>query len=209
MTYKFLIPLLLSGVFAACIKDETPMPNYRQELADISTNALGVATTLTPSDAVPCTILNRVADLRPDTTYRALTLFTRSANEVWLTDFAPVLVPVPSKYTGQSVRHDALSVVAAWAEPNYVNLRLNIKGTAQGRHYFGMKIVETTTHADQKRTLRLKLIHDQNNDPLYYSRDIYLSLSLARLRQQLQARRDSVSVSIHTFKGETSYTFPL
>ena len=113
MTYKFLIPLLLSGVFAACIKDETPMPNYRQELADISTNALGVATTLTPSDAVPCTILNRVADLRPDTTYRALTLFTRSANEVWLTDFAPVLVPVPSKYTGQSVRHDALSVVAA------------------------------------------------------------------------------------------------
>ena len=78
MTYKFLIPLLLSGVFAACIKDETPMPNYRQELADISTNALGVATTLTPSDAVPCTILNRVADLRPDTTYRALTLFTRA-----------------------------------------------------------------------------------------------------------------------------------
>lgn len=209
MTYKYLILLLLPGLLMACTDDEVPMPDYQQALGDISTNAAGKATTLTLSDEVPCAILNRIGGLRPDTTYRALTLFTRSANDVWLTDFAPILVPTPGKYSGQNVSHDALDVVAVWAEPNYVNLHLKLKGTKQGTHYFGFKVVDTTVHADQKRTVRLKLIHDQNNDPLYYSRDMYLSLALNQLRQQLQPERDSVSVSIETFRGETTHTFPL
>lgn len=209
MTYKHIFPLLLPGLFAACAEDEAPMPDYQQQLADIRTNTLGVATTLTAADGVSCIIQNRIGGLRPDTTYRALTLITRSANEVWLTDFAPVLVPTPSEFMGQSVNHDPVDVVAVWAEPNYVNLHLKLKGTNQGTHYFGFKAVDTTTHPNQKRTLHLKLIHDQNNDPLYYSRYMYLSLSLPQLRKQLQAGTDSVSVSIQTFRGETTHTFPL
>ena len=78
-----------------------------------------------------------------------------------------------------------------------------------GRQIVIGRSVAAAAATPRKITRITGVVRDQNNDPLYYSRDMYLSLSLARLRQQLQAGRDSVSVSIHTFKGETSYTFPL
>lgn len=201
-----LLPLLPLMLCNACSEDEEPLAPYVQELSDVRTDEFGAAVRLTRDNGQGYEISNRVKGLKPDTTYRALVVFTQGDQSVHLTGFSPVLAPAPKKYAASQVKLHPLEAMAIWRGADYVNLRLKIKGTTNGVHYFGFHQGETTVNADGSQTMEIRLIHDQNGDPLYVSREAYLSLPLAPLRKQLQVGRDSVCLQIMTFNGRTQHT---
>lgn len=194
--------IFLTLTVTACSDDEEPLPDYLQELADLRTDSRGYAAALTSDDGTVRTVSNKVGGLKADSTYRVLALFTRSAEKAWLTSFTPILVPAPSPYANQTTHTDPLTLVAAWRGQRYINLRLRLKGTTRGTHYFGFRTGETIRNESGVRTLGIRLLHDQHADPPHYSREVFLSLPLASLSRQLTPGLDTIALSINTFDGE-------
>lgn len=102
---------------------------------------------------------------------------------------------------------DAVNVVTYWQGKHYVNLRLAIKGTAEGTHLLGFNDEGIRNNVNGTQTRLITLLHNQNNDPLYYTREVYLSLPLRPLIQS--APTDSLCLQIKTFQGIKSFVFSL
>lgn len=203
-----IFPLLLSLVlFASCNDEEDALPSYTQDLADIVTNWQGRAVRMVFDNGESKTIANEVSGLVNDTTYRVRALYTVEDDKVWLTNYSSVLTVEVAKYKEESVITDPVSVVACWQGGNYINLRLSLKGTTKGVHYFGFHQTGDVENPDGSHTLQVVLLHDQNNDPLYYSLEDYLSLPLRPLDSTLTAGRDSIRITIQTFDGTRDFTF--
>lgn len=199
-----LLPLML---LSACSDDETTLPSYVEGLADLTTNAAGRATSLVTDEGETLALSNEVSGLRPDTTYRILAAYLPGEGSAALNSYARILAPEVMKYKDEYVTTDPLSVTSCWRGASYINLRLNITGSATGTHYFGFHETEFRRNADGSATMCVVLIHDQNDDPLYYSRETYLSLPLQPLSSLLTTGRDSVRLSVKTFDGEYVRTF--
>ena len=195
---------------SSCQKEESALPSYREDLVCLLTDASGCVKQLQQDDGQRLDVSNKVAGLRPDSTYRALALYTlqADANKAWLTDYAAILAPQAKVYKNHVVCNP-LSVVACWESGDYINLRLQIKGTNQGTHYFGFHEESVSPNAAGGSTVHIQLIHDQNNDPLYYTRETYLSLPLENYKQKYTSTHDSVGISAETFTGEAKWCFPL
>ena len=210
MNRRQLLPLtLLCSVVlvTGCKDDAEPLPSYKEDLACLVTGADARATTFLTDDGRQLRVSNSVTGLKADTLYRVLALYRENEvrDAVWLTSYARILTPEPRTY--RSVKQDPLSVVATWKSGGYVNYRLQTKGTYNGTHYFGFHRAGTIAHADGSITLQLKMVHDQNNDPLYYSRETYLSLPLSSFDGILTHERDSVSIEAPTFDGTSTCTY--
>lgn len=199
-----LIPFLL---LSACSEDEDPLPSYIEGLADLNTNAAGRATSLVTDEGVSLTLSNEVNGLRPDTTYRILAAYLPNGESATLNSYARILAPEVLKYDDEYVITDPISVTSCWRGTNYINLRLEIKGSANSTHYFGFHQTDFVRNSDGSATLCAVLIHDQNDDPLYYTRETYLSLPLQPLSSLLNAGRDSVRLTVKTFEGDYVRTF--
>lgn len=200
--------LLLPFLFVACSDEEDALPSYVQDLADIYTDASGRGVSLLLDNGDSLLLTNGPAFSVADSVYRINVLYVRDGVNVHLTDYAAVLSPKVAKYAADKVVCDPLDIVACWKGGRYVNLRLAMKATATGRHYFGFHQTDYVRHADGKRTMKAVLLHDQNNDPLYYTRETYISLPLRPLEPLLVRGRDSISLSVETFEGNKNYTFP-
>ncbi len=202
---------LVAFLFAlvSCSDEEKAVAPYVEDLACIVTNANGHAVSFISDDGKTYALSNSVTGLRPDSTYRVLALFTRDTlnHTVWLTDYARILAPEPVAYKPQATVYDAVGVTSVWKGGGYVNLRLALKATYSGTHYFGFNLLDTTTSASGVRTAHVKVIHSQNNDPLYYTREAYLSMPLAKLSQNFTAGTDSICLAVKTFNGEKEYKF--
>lgn len=205
------IVALMAFLFAlvSCSEDEKTVAAYVEDLACIATNANGRAVSFISDGGATYGLSNSVTGLRPDSTYRILALFTCDTvqHTVWLTSYARILAPEPVTYQPKAVVYDAVGVTSVWKGGGYVNLRLALKATYSGTHYFGFNLLDTTTSASGVRTAHVKLIHSQNNDPLYYTREVYLSMPLSKLSQHFTAGTDSVSLAVETFNGEKEYKF--
>ncbi len=208
---KRLLPLflaLLAGLpFAACKDDDEPLPSYVLSLAEITADASGTATSVTFDDGSSYALAQSIGGLKADSTYRIQAMYLVQGTTAVLSQYAQVLAPPLAIYPEEKVKRDPVELISVWCGGNYINLRLNIKGTALGLHYFGFNQTDIVQHADGTRTLQAELLHDQNGDSLYYSRNAYLSLPLRPLSGQLRSGTDSVSLSIPTFKGCETYTF--
>lgn len=191
----------------SCDDGEDPLPAYTQDLAEMVTDGQGRAARLVLDNGESRAIANSVTGLVSDTTYRIRVLYTLTDGKAWLTNYAPVLTAQVTRYKEQSVITDPLAVTACWQGCNYINLRLTLTGTAKGVHYFGFHQSDLAENPDGSRTLHVLLLHDQNDDPLYYSREAYLSLPLRPLDTTLTAGRDSIRVSVHTFEGLRQFVF--
>ncbi len=202
---------LTLAAIASCSDDEKTAAPYVEELACLVTNANGRAVSFVSDNGNSYTLSNKVNGLRPDSTYRILALFTRDETNrtVWLTDYAALLAPKAAAYKSKAAIYNPLDVTSAWKGGGYINLRLAIKGTNGGTHYFGFNAVDTTASASGVKTVHVKLIHSQNNDPLYYTRESYICLPLAPFAPAFTAGTDSLSLSVETFSGEKVYRFPL
>ena len=203
---------LLTGwaLLASCSDNASPMPSYREDLVCLHTDASGVIGEMRCDDGQTYRVSNVKGGLRPDSTYRALALFTHEAGSdaVWLTDYASILAPRPMKFRNNVVR-DPLSVVSCWKSGGYVNLRLQLKGTNGVAHYFGFHEADEHTNPAGGKTVSIQLIHHQNQDPLYYTRELYLSLPLDSYVENHTGPTDSIEVNVVTFSGDYVRRFSL
>lgn len=205
--HKLLFLLISLFMLTACSKEDDPLPDYVQDLADLQTNGNGQAFRITFDNGRSFSLSNPAGGLKADTTYRVLALYTQGTESVRLTDFAQILAPEARRYDKQTVRHDAINLMAMWKTPRYINLRFQIKGTHSGTHYFGFKRFDIIENADGSKTLPVRLIHNQNNDPEYYARESYISLPLTNMSGELETGRDSIRMIVNTYKGETQRTY--
>lgn len=218
-SYSTLRPLLLSLVglwlcalllpVLSCSEDEAPAAAYTQALGDLRTDAAGRGTSLRLDGSTDWAVVtNPPTGLRADTTCRILAFYVRQGVQLRLIDYAPVLVAPVGRYAADRMITDPLTPVACWRSGDYINLRLAIKGSINKAHALGFAQTDYRRHADGSRTLCVVLLHYQNGDPLYYTRESYLSMPLRALDGLLVAGRDTVSLTIETFTGRTAYTFP-
>lgn len=208
---KRLIPLFIALAavlcLASCKDDDEPLPNYQLALAEITAGADGTAARVTFDDGNTYQLAQGIGDLKADSTYRIQAMYVLQGETAVLSQYAQVLAPRVAVYPEGKVKRDPVELLTVWRGGNYVNLRFNVKGTATGMHYFGFNQTGIEQHADGTRTLCAELLHYQNGDSLYYSRNTYLSLPLRPLSQQLRADTDSVRLSVSTFKGSETYVF--
>lgn len=203
-------PIILTILFlASCKEEEEIWPNYEQALACVKTNGYGQALELILDDGTHLRVTNYKAGLRADTTYRALTLFQRNGTSAWLSDFAAILAPPVLKYPADKVRTDPVGVTALWKSGDYINLRLAVRGSVMKSHLFGFHRARTIPNEDGSQTMVVRLIHYQNEDPLYYTREAYLSLPFRPLIPELQPNRDSIRLEIQSFDEVCQETFAL
>ena len=128
-----------------------------------------------------------------------------------------VLVPKvlgKSKAAASTVTYpeDPVTFEAAWMSANrrYINLSLYIKiGSKDGKigtQSLGMLHYETVELQSGAKLYRLKLLHDQNKVPEYYSTQVYISIPMYRLPFEFAAG-DKVEIGVNTYKGFVSREF--
>lgn len=206
--YRAIIIALSLVTWCACSNDDAPLPAYQFALADLTSDLTGTAYELSLDDGTSPTLTTAISQLKPDTTYRIQAAYVLLHDgRAQVNSYTPILAPQVGKYNANVAYAHPLSVVTCWRTPNYINLQLNIKGTAKGVHYFGFNETDYRTNADGTHTMCISLIHNQNNDPLYYTRTAYLSLPLRPLSQLLRTNCDSIQLSINTFSGIEKYGF--
>ena len=201
--------MVVAIVFAACSTDDTPLDNYQLSLAELPTNNYGTANTIGLDTGENLPLSQSITGLTADTIYRIQALYVIQSGRVALNNYAFVLAPEVKKHSEAYRIYDPLDVTTCWKTAHYINLRLAVKGSASGKHYYGFHQTGYIYNADGSRTMTVHLIHNQNKDPLYYTRDTYISLPLRPLAHLLLAGRDSLSLSVTTFEGERSYSFAL
>ena len=185
----------------ACNDEEAPLPAYVQDLAEIQTDVQGNALTLTLDQGEVLKVGNQVGGLQPDTVIRVRALYQKTDQSAWISSLAPVLTPHLAKFKPEVIITDPVSLTACWRGEHYVNLRLGIRCTAEGKHIFGFHETDCIRHDNGTQTLQAILLHDCNKDPQYYTREAFISLPLRPLEGRLQEGRDTLQLSIRTAKG--------
>lgn len=144
---------------------------------------------------------------KADTIYRALLYYNMKDGFVDGVSMGQVLVPNIKPVSGfkGGMKTDAVHLTSLWRVPNsrYLNMRLRVMtGTVEGeklsKQVFGCASDTLITHADGRRTLHLRLFHDQGGQPEYYSREVYVSIPL----QGVEA--DTVVMRVQTYDGLVS-----
>lgn len=209
MIKRLFLLLFAMVLFGACTSDDAPLENYVFSLAELTTNSQGLATSIALDNGETLPLSSTISGLKADTLYRIQALYVVQSTQVILKDYAHVLAPEVKKHSDQNHPFDPLNVTTYWKSAHYINLRLGVRGTTSGKHYFGFHQTNYVFNPDGSRTMKVHLVHNQNNDPLYYTRDTYISLPLRPLIGLLQERRDSLALSVTTFEGERTYRFAL
>lgn len=209
--HKFLLVLLVSAaITTSCSNDEEPLDAYQFSLAEITANANGRAASMELDNGKELLLRSPINGLKADSIYRIQALYVVGTDgKTSIKDVASVLTPKVMKFSEEKHIYDALDVTTCWKGKHYINLRLAVKGSATGVHYFGFNQTDFVANANGSKTMKVHLVHNQNKDPLYYTRDTYLSLPLRPLANLLQNGRDSISLSVSTFEGEKYYIFAL
>lgn len=127
-----------------------------------------------------------------------------------------VLVPrvADQRNAAKPLPADPLTIETAWTSKNgrYINLGIILKtGTADGKtsaQSIGVAYTGAAMKADGTRRYSLRLVHEQNGVPEYYSASAYVSIPLCRLPFKAK-EGDEITVSAATYNGETERSFIL
>jgi len=146
---------------------------------------------------------------KTDTTYRALLYYNLKDGNVEGYSMGQVLAPTikPVSRFKEGMKTDAVHLTSLWRARNgkYLNLRLRVmtgteEGEEQHKQAFGCAADTLVTHADGRRTLHLRLYHDQGGQPEYYSKEIYLSIPLGNVEA------DTLVLGMQTYDGMVTKT---
>lgn len=207
--YRIAYLTLALLALTACNNDEVPQPPLRQELADLLTNSQGQATSMTLDNGKTLTLINRIDGLTPDTMLRVMAVFLPEHKGARITAYTPVEVKYLIPPAETELPTDPVELTACWKGKDYLNLRLKLKGHQHELHALGFEQTNTTHHPNGSKTLQIRLLHNQNNDSLWYTQPTILSLPLKPLYNQLKNGRDSLQIKVNTFKGTAVYCFAL
>lgn len=199
---------LLGGLVLAACSEEKVMPAYREDLAELFTDAGGTAAFLRFDDGRERWVSSRLEGLVPDTLYRVQVLYVDEGRAAVLQGVRKVLSDFPLKGNGgEDFPSDPLSLKSAWLAPRYLNLQVSVK-TGGGQQRFAFVERGVQEYPDGKKTLTLELCHEQMGDPLYYTKEVTLSCPLYGYAGSLSGGCDSVKLLLPDFGGRQERTFP-
>ncbi len=207
------------AAFAACQSDsyetgQGPYSLMQADFVEAHTSALGLMDRV-ETDESHVFSLAQPQEVKwattPDSLYRALLYYEKANDSVARTvsiSQVPTLHPKQLK-PEETLCTDPVKFESMWISANgkYLNLGLYLKnGSIQGdslHHTVGMIRESETTDVDGKRTVSLRLYHDQGGVPEYYSSRYYVSVPC----KEIDA--DSVVVTINTYNGAVERRFSL
>ena len=144
-----------------------------------------------------------------DTTYRTIIYYNK------VKDGRAEAVSVSTVVTLEPIAHwrlkeqpqDPVGFESAWLAKTrrYLNVGLLVKtghiSDEELPHSIGLAQDTVITHADGRHTAYYRLLHDQNDMPLYYTNRRYVSILLP------QPLPDTIALSLQTFDGTIQRTF--
>ena len=198
---------------AACTNDgyDTGDGNYSYltaEMALLHTNSDKAVASATLDDG---TMLNMAKPFvtnfanKADTVYRALLYYDKSENATSpVTPRGVTQVPVLNIKEAEDVQDmhtDPLGIESMWMAKNgsYLNFSLLLKSgtTDDNLHQFvGIVSEGMSTDGDGKRHLTLRMYHNQNNVPQYYTIQRYVSIDMSDIDA------DILDIHVNTYNGE-------
>ena len=188
-------------LLCSCSEDDSVMPSYRQDLAELTTDASGRGQQLLLDNGTVFQIENNVSGLVPDTLYRIFALYTMSGNSQVIVEGArSVLSPFPLDRREVNLKTAPVELKALWKSARYINFLVGVK-TGGGEQTFGFVNHGIVKVSEGISKLSLELFHDQKTDPLYYTQDTYLSCPIYQYADTLKAGADSVEMKVSTTDG--------
>lgn len=194
-------------LLSACEEDEEILASYRQDLAEIVTDASGGIVRLLLDDGTALPVLNVKSGFPEDTLMRVFALYTENEAGATLNRLSNVLSSLPRTFEETAVRRDPVGLTAIWRGGRYVNLLLALKSGGNS-HYFSFVDRGIVPMEGGWQKACIELYHDQNKDPLYYTREVYVSCPLWAYEGKLESGRDSVEFVLRTFEGDFVKTLP-
>ena len=148
----------------------------------------------------------------PDSLYRALIYYSQEEEGAQVKGISAqqVLVLQVKSGTPKNMLTDPLDMESAWLSANgrYLNLGLYVKTGAVGdketRQTLGMVRDTILTLDGSVREHQLRLFHNQNGVPAYYSSKVYASIPLDSF-----ALGDILHLEVNTFEGVVTRRFEL
>ncbi len=216
-----LLPLCLLAFLLSCEAEsyesgDGKYSNVRADFAEVHTNANAQFYGLMTDDGDSLTIAEPKAykwAATADSTYRALVYYNKVEGKADVVSMVSVSVPaIYPVWKLKEMKTDPVGVESSWLSRNrrYANLGIRLMtGTEEGkdeRQVLGMLCDTLLVHDNGHRHLQLRLYHDQNGVPQYYSSRGYVSIPLQKHPYQL-GTGDTLSVTVNTYDGPVVKTF--
>ena len=184
---------------ASCSDDDgsTTFPSMWNEIVCLTTDGQGRINRLLTDEGKSYMVTNNITGRTPNVAYRMMCGYTIDGQRATLYQMIGVHILRDST---ACAAHDPLKAIAVWKSGPYINLHL-APLTQGGNHSWGF--VTDSIGTDGHRYLSLH--HRQNGDPLSYTQETYASIPLEELDNM--AGGDSITLSIHTFKGIKTWNF--
>ncbi len=223
----FLVPLLL--LFLACTNDgydtgDGSLSNMRADFVEAHTNSSAYINQIVTDDGETLTLTKSPSvswATKPDTLYRALLYYNKvlsssgsyQAEPISISQI-PVLEITDIADITNGVVTDPVSFTSAWKSKNgkYINLDFYIKiGSSDGS--FGSQAIGIVYDGAQttdsgNRHVSLRLYHDQNGVPEYYSTEVFVSIALTDFPITL-TQGDEIEITINTYDGTITKSFTI
>ncbi len=195
-----LLTIVLTTLLAAGCSDDdngSPFPSMWNEIVCLTTNGEGRITQMVTDNGDTYEVTNTLYGRQPSTQYRVMCGYTIEGNRATLYQTTGVHVLQDSTACAM---HDPVGILSVWKSGAYINLHL-APLTQGGTHAWGFAV--DSIGAD--RHCYLSLHHRQGSDPLSYTQETYASIALEDVAGL--AAGDSLSLSVHTFKGIKTWNF--
>ena len=207
---------MIAALFtASCSDDESWVPPFITDFAELSTDGNGAIAGMTFDNGVKYENAKFVVNcagrdgLTPDSVYRAICVYTRMDNIVTLHSYTKAFAPEPigpDVLTDGIIKTDPCIIQSIWRGGNYINAIMLVQGKDQP-HIVGF--IDEGIVGEENKELTIRLYHDQNSDPAAFTRTIYLSCPLRQYEGQLLSGRDSIAFVVNEQdKGMTTYKLP-
>ena len=216
-----LLALLSCCLFLSCETDnyesgDGKFSNVRADFAEVHTNHNGQLYGFMTDDGDSLTFASPATykwATTADSTYRAIVYYNKVEGKADVISVSTVSVPaIIPMWKVKEMKTDPVRLESSWLSRNrrYANLGVNLlTGTEEGkdeRQVLGMFCDTLLVHDNGHKHLQLRLYHDQNGVPQYYTSRGFVSIPLQKHPYRL-GTGDTLSVTVNTYDGPVVKTF--
>lgn len=219
---RYILFALIAALFvASCSDDESWVPPYRTDFADLATNADGAIVSMTLDNGTKYEgssfkfQISNSKELMQDSLYRAICVYTIADATATLYSYTMAFAPEPitmEQLADGVVKTDPCTIQSVWRGGDYINASMLVQGKDKAHivAYMDEGIESVSGSAGTEyNTLTIRLYHDQNGDMEAFTRTIYLSCPLRGYAGKLEKGRDSIAFVVNQQdKGMTTYKLP-
>lgn len=213
--YLSIAALIAVLVAASCTNEgydtgDNGLSYITSEFALLHTNADKVVNFATLDDGSELKFSNPFTTkwaTKADTIYRALVYYDKTEDaSTTVNARSLVQVPVLGVMSADKIKEmhtDPLDIESVWVAKNgsYINMSLLLKSgstDSDNKQLVGLVLESELTDADGKRHVVLRMYHEQNSVPEYYTVQQYVSIDAKQLKA------DFVELRVNTYKGEVT-----